>query len=142
MLRIFFVCFGLIAFMAVHAQTGGTVDAPVKANAPKDSNVFARVEVESEFPGGIKAWQDYLSANIRYPEDAIKRKIEGTVVVQFVVTKEGKVRQVVIARSVHPSLDKEAIRLIKNSPDWVPARKNGRNVNSYKRQPIIFKLER
>jgi TonB family protein len=140
--RIILVCLVLLVYMASSAQTTNPVDAP---SAPVQKNtdsvtIFTKVELESEFRGGAKAWQNYLSANIQYPKAAIKKNIQGTVIVQFIVTKEGKVQDVIIDKSVHPSLDKEAIRLIKNSPNWIPAQQDGKKVNSYKKQPIVFML--
>ena len=140
--RIILVCLCFLVCLAASAQTKNPVDAPVPVNVSLDDStiIFTRVEIESEFPGGHKAWSNYLMANLTYPQVAIKKNIQGTVIVQFIVTKEGKVKDVTIAKSVHPSLDKEAIRLIKNSPDWTPALQNGRKVNSYKKQPIVFRL--
>ena len=133
---------GLIACLAAGAQTTNPVDSPLKLSPEDSLMIFTKVEVESEFPGGAKAWGNYLNANFQYPKAAIKKNIQGTVVVHFIVTKEGKVTSAEVIQSVHPSLDKEALRLIQNSPNWNPARQNGKKVNSYKKQPIVFKLER
>jgi periplasmic protein TonB len=102
---------------------------------------FVLVEIESEFPGGQKGWINYLVKNLRYPDRAINLKKQGQVVIQFIVDKEGKVIQPEIIRSVEYSLDREAMRLIKESPRWVPAVQNGKVVKSYKKQPISFRLE-
>ena len=103
--------------------------------------IFTKVEVESEFPGGRAGWAEYLSKNLRYPQKAIRKRIQGTVVLQFIVDKEGKVSDVSVILSVHPLLDNEAKRMITESPNWTPATQNGRKVKSYKKQPIVFKLE-
>jgi len=98
-------------------------------------------EVESEFPEGAKGWGSYLAKNLRYPERALKNEIQGKVWVQFIVDTLGNVISPEIARSVEFSIDEEALRLIKQSPKWIPATQKGRKVKSYKRQPIIFRLE-
>ena len=108
--------------------------------------VFPKVEVESSYPGGLKAWQMFLNKNLRFPEAAIK-KVRGRkpkqwdVMIQFVVTKEGKVQDVKALTNFGNGLEEEAIRIIKQSGDWIPAQQNGKPVNSYKRQPVIFRVE-
>ena len=116
----------------------------LRANASQagsDGKTFTKVEIESEFPGGSKAWQTYLGKNLRYPEESVKRHAQGMVIVQFIVDKEGKVTASEIYRSVEYFIDKEALRMIAGSPDWTPAVQNGRKVKSYKKQPIGFKLQ-
>jgi len=118
-------------------------EARIENAKSKDSSkdvVFKKVEIESSFPGGASAWAKYLGNNLHYPKDAIKKDIQGTVVVQFIVNKEGKVENVRVVRSLEYSLDKEAARIIRESPDWTPAVQDGRTVKSYKLQPIVFKL--
>ena len=102
---------------------------------------FIRVEIESEFPGGIKAWQTYLTKNLSYPQGAIDRDAEGMVAIRFIVDKVGKIMSAEIYKSIDYYLDQEALRMIVNSPDWTPAIQDGRAVKSYKVQPIIFRLE-
>ena len=114
--------------------------------APKDEEnydkTFTKVEIESEYPGGPSQWLRYLSKNMRYPEDAVNNEIQGTVVVQFIVDKEGNVSDVqAISGPESGGLREEAIRVIKKSGNWNPAIQNGRKVKSYKKQPIVFKLE-
>ena len=139
--KIIFVCCFLIAAFVVNAQTEQVVEVkPAMTQAEIDDKIFTKVEIESTFPGGDKAWHSYILSNIRYPKKAVKKKIQGTVMLQFMVSKEGKVSDIHVFRSVDPLLDEEAIRLIKNSPDWIPAVQNGRKVNSIKRQSINFKL--
>ncbi|HEX6179673.1 MAG TPA: energy transducer TonB [Chitinophagaceae bacterium] len=106
-----------------------------------DGNPFLRVETESEFQGAGKAWQNYLLKNLRYPQGAIDRNAMGMVIIQFIVDKDGKISFSEIYKSTDYFLDKEALRMIVESPDWAPALQDGRPVKSYKRQPIIFRLE-
>jgi len=118
----------------------GVVEAP-KDNEDYDKT-FTKVEIESEFPGGAAAWLRYLNKNLRYPDDAVNNEIQGTVVVQFIVDKEGNVSDVqAISGPDNGGLREEAIRVIKKSGRWTPAVQNGRQVKSYKKQPIVFKLE-
>jgi protein TonB len=117
----------------------GVVEAPKKDEEDYDKT-FTKVEIESDFPGGMSAWMRYLNRNLRYPQDAIDNEIQGTVVVQFIVDKEGNVSDVE-AVSGAPELRDEAVRVIKKSGKWTPAIQNGRQVKSYKKQPIVFKLE-
>jgi protein TonB len=115
------------------------VEAPKKVEEDWDKT-FTKVEIESEFPGGASAWQRYLNKNLRYPQEAQDNEIQGTVVIQFVVDKEGVVSDVQ-AISGPAELRDEAIRVIKRSGKWTPAIQNGRQVKSYKKQPITFRLE-
>lgn len=118
-----------------------TKDNLVKDSVKIDSmKLFTTVEVESEYVGKTNAWRNYLMKNLRYPERAINARIQGTVVVQFIIDKDGKVINPEIYKSVEYSLDQEALRLIQQSADWTPAEQNGKKVKSFKRQPIIFRL--
>lgn len=117
----------------------GVVEAPKKVEEDWDKT-FTKVEIESDYPGGAAAWQRYLNRNLRYPQDAIDNEIQGTVVVQFIVDKEGVVSEVQ-AISGPKELQGEAVRVIKKSGKWTPAVQNGRQVKSYKKQPIVFRLE-
>jgi len=106
------------------------------------SNTFTKVEIESGFPGGSAGWLRYLNKNLRYPDFAVKYKIQGTVIVAFMVDAGGHIASssVVVNRSVEYNIDHEAVRIIIGSPEWVPAEQNGRKVKSYKKQPIVFRF--
>jgi len=117
----------------------GVVEAPKKVEEDWDKT-FTKVEIESEYPGGSAAWQRYLNKTLRYPQEAIDNEIQGTVVIQFIVDKEGNVSDVE-AISGPEELRSEAVRVIKKSGKWTPAVQNGRQVKSYKKQPIVFRLE-
>jgi periplasmic protein TonB len=117
----------------------GVVEAPRKDDEDWDKT-FTKVEIESEYPGGAAAWQRYLNRNLRYPQEAIDNEVQGAVVVQFIVDKEGNVSDVE-AISGPQELRPEAVRVIKKSGKWTPAVQNGRQVKSYKKQPIVFRLE-
>lgn len=116
----------------------GVVEAPKKQEEDWDKT-FTKVEIESDYPGGASAWMRYLNKSLRYPQEAIDNEIQGTVVVQFIVDKAGVVSDVE-AISGPQELRDEAVRVIKKSGQWTPAVQNGRQVKSYKKQPIVFKL--
>jgi len=117
----------------------GVVEAPKKVEEDYDKT-FTKVEIESSYPGGQGAWARYLNKSLRYPQEAQDNEIQGTVVVQFIVDKEGNVSEVQ-AISGPKELHEEATRVIKKSGKWQPAVQNGRQVKSYKKQPIQFRLE-
>lgn len=123
----------------VQDEGKGVVEAPKKDEEDYDKT-FTKVEIESEYPGGNGAWARYLNKNLKYPQEAIDNEIQGTVVVQFIVDKEGNVSDVEAVSGPQECRD-EAIRVIKKSGKWTPAVQNGRQVKSYKKQPIVFKLE-
>lgn len=118
----------------------GIIEAPKKVEDEGDGIVL-HVQIEADYPGGMTAWQRYLNKTFRYPENAVEEGIAGLVVVQFVVDKEGNVTDVeAISGPEKGGLRDEAVRVIKKSGKWMPAIQNGRQVKSYKRQPIVFKL--
>jgi protein TonB len=126
---------------SVSANGNGVVEAPKRIVNEDYDRTFTKVEIESEYPGGAAAWLRYLNKNFRYPEDAVNNEIQGTVVVQFIVDKEGNVSDVeAISGPEVGGLRQEAVRVIRSSGKWTPAIQNGRNVKSYKKQPVVFKL--
>ena len=127
-------------------EAGGTVLKAVEEIAtpepPKQdeeqNKIFEVVEQQPSFPGGsVNGW---LSEHIKYPVVAAENGIQGRVVVQFVVEKDGSVSQVKVVRGVDPSLDKEAVRVISSMPKWIPGKQNGNTVRSRFRLPVTFRL--
>lgn len=106
-----------------------------------DNQVFTVVEQKPQFPGGEAALLKWVGDHIRYPAMAQDNNIQGRVVVQFVVTKTGKVGEVKVIRSKDPDLDKEAVRVVKSLPDFVPGKMNGHSVNVWYTLPVTFKLQ-
>ena len=106
-----------------------------------DNHVFETVEQNPQFPGGDAALLKYVSEHIRYPSVAQENNIQGRVVVQFVVTKTGSVGTVKVVRSKDPDLDKEAVRVVKSLPKFVPGKMNGHAVNVWYTLPITFRLQ-
>ena len=118
----------------------GVIEGPKKKDEEDWEKTLLSVEIESEYPGGLESWRRFLGKNLKYPEDAVEKEIEGTVLVQFIVDKEGNVSDVA-AVSGPNELRAEAERVIRKSGKWTPATQNTRKVKSYKRQPIVFRLE-
>lgn len=107
----------------------------------EDNEAFIPVEEAPEFPGGTKALMQFLARNIKYPADAEKNKTEGRVIVQFIVEKDGKISEETVVRSVSPSLDAEALRIIRLMPAWTPGKQRGKAVDIKFTLPITFRLE-
>jgi protein TonB len=110
------------------------------ANGTSDGQIYTRVDVLPEFPGGAKALRLYLQINTHYPSDAIKNHIIGTVKVQFLVTKTGNIDKVSIKQSVNPLLDNESIRIVKSFPKWKPAKRKGLAIDCWWVLPLKFLL--
>ncbi|MCX6191750.1 MAG: energy transducer TonB [Flavobacteriia bacterium] len=102
--------------------------------------VLSYAEVMPEFPGGMPEMVKYLLENMIYPEEMKENGIEGRIFVQFVVTKTGSVKDVTIARGID-GLNREAIRLVKQMPNWSPGKNNGKEVNVKMVIPIRFSLQ-
>ena len=116
------------------------------AEAPREAKVDENgvhqvCEEMPEFPGGMAECMKYLSKNINYPEDCKKEGIQGRVIVQFVVDKDGSIKDPTIARGVHPSLDKEALRVLSSMPNWKPGKQKGEAVKVRYTIPVMFKLQ-
>ncbi|MBD5224908.1 MAG: M56 family metallopeptidase [Bacteroidales bacterium] len=105
------------------------------------NGVVESAEEMPEFPGGVEALMKYLSENIRYPSNAYEAKIEGRVVVKFIVCEDGRVRDPQIERSVSEDLDAEAIRVVKSLPAFTPGKNGGKPVAVSFRLPVNFKLQ-
>lgn len=113
---------------------------PQKTDQAQDQ-VFVVVEQMPEFPGGELALREFIAKAIKYPDDAIKAGTQGKVYITFVVSKEGKVVDPKVARGVSPSLDAEALRVVKSLPIWIPGKQRGVNVAVSYTIPIAFALK-
>lgn len=118
----------LFSFMTSTAQT------------KKNDMVFDVVEVMPQFPGGQIAMLKYIMENIKYPEQAMKEGIQGRVAVRFIVEKDGSISDVKPILSVHPLLNKEAVRVVESMPKWTPGKQNGKPVRVRFNVPVMFKL--
>ena len=120
------------------------IAAPIEVveEPEEDEVVFVFVESMPEFPGGQQALFKYLSENVKYPVIAQENGIQGRVICQFVVNKDGSIVDVEVVRSGgDPSLDKEAIRVIKSMPKWKPGKQRGKAVRVKYTVPVNFKLQ-
>ena len=107
----------------------------------EENKVFDIVEQQPLFPGGPAALMKYLSENTKYPVVAQENGVQGRVTVQFVVEKDGSISDVHVLRGVDPSLDKEAVRVVKSMPRWTPGKQNGITVRVNYRVPVLFRLQ-
>lgn len=107
----------------------------------EENKVFDIVEQQPLFPGGPAALLKYLSENTKYPVVAQENGVQGRVTVQFVVEKDGSISDVHVLRGVDPSLDKEAVRVVKSMPRWTPGKQNGITVRVNYRVPVLFRLQ-
>lgn len=104
------------------------------------NKVYDRVEVMPEFPGGMQGLFEYMQNNVNYPKEAKNQKIEGRVIVSFIVEKDGSISDVHPLTAVHPLLDKEAMRLVNEMPRWKPGTEKGKAVRVSFALPVSFKL--
>ena len=119
--------------------------SPEAKEAPADSTakeeVFMVAEQMPEFPGGMKELLKFLQDNLKYPENAMKNNVQGRVIVQFVVEKDGTLTEFKVARSVDPDLDAEALRVLQTMPKWKPGMQRGEVVRVKYTVPVSFKLQ-
>ena len=127
---------------AVRSDIAVAAPPPPPAPKPEVSNkVFDVVEEMPSFPGGQGALMSYLSSNIKYPVVAQENGVQGRVIVAFVVERDGSITDVKVARSVDPSLDREAQRVVKSMPKWKPGKQNGSAVRVKYTVPVVFRLQ-
>ena len=107
----------------------------------EETKVFDVVEEMPSFPGGPGALMSFLSGNIKYPVVAEENGIQGRVIVAFVVERDGSITDVRVVKSVDQSLDKEAVRVVKSMPNWIPGKQNGSAVRVKFTLPVTFRLQ-
>ena len=123
------------------APTGPVMVGPPVQEGNDEGQIFEVVEQNPSFPGGDKALMDYLYKNIKYPSVAQDNGIQGRVLVQFVVNKDGSIVDPKVLRSVDPSLDKEAMRVVQAMPKWTPGKQRGKPVRVRFTLPVTFRLQ-
>lgn len=128
----------LLCFASTQAAAAKTLN--VVQTAPKDS-VYDMPEVLPQYPGGMSDMFSFISMNVQYPKDLVKKKVSGKVVVNFIVLKDGSISNVEVMKSVHPKLDKEAVRVVKLMPKWTPGKQDGKPVNVRLTLPIYFSIK-
>ena len=105
-----------------------------------DNYVFEAVEQEAKFPGGDKALIEWLGNHTNYPQTALDNGVQGTVRVRFVVKKDGTIGDAKVLKPIDPALDKEALRVVKSLPKFIPGKMNGHAVNCYFTVPVRFRI--
>lgn len=116
-------------------------EVKVAVTQVEEEKVYDVIEQMPQFPGGEGELLGYIGKNLKYPVIAQENGIQGTVIVRFVVSKTGAVDKVEVLRSLDPACDREAIRVVRSLPNWIPGKQNGVNVSVYYTLPIKYKLE-
>ena len=106
----------------------------------EEEKPYEAVEQMPTFPGGETELMKFIRDNLKYPVIAQENGIQGRVILRFVVSKTGAIDNVTVLRSLDPTCDKEAIRVVKSMPKWIPGKQNGNNVPVYFTLPVVFKL--
>lgn len=108
--------------------------------ASDEGIIFDVAEQMPQFPGGETKLNEYVSTNLKYPEESRKKRIQGKVFVAFVVNSDGSISETQIVRGIEPSCDKEALRLINNMPRWIPGQSDRKKVRTRYTLPIVFRI--
>jgi len=106
-----------------------------------DERIFTVVEQMPQFPGGENELLNYISRQLKYPGFARSKSIQGKVICRFIITRTGRIEKPEVVRSLDPACDKEALRVIKSLPVFIPGKQNGVNVDVYYTLPVIFSLK-
>lgn len=133
-----YIGFETVTFTVMSDEKHHYVVALEKEQGAKTYDV---VEEMPQFPGGPSALMQYLSRSVKYPEEAYKKNIQGRVIVNFVVEKDGSITNAKVVRSIDPLLDAEALRVVNSMPKWQPGKQNGVPATTKYTVPITFKLE-
>ncbi|MAL14651.1 MAG: energy transducer TonB [Algoriphagus sp.] len=126
---VFIPLFLFLIGVELKAQTGETVEEQIE-----------KLDVAPQPPGGVQGWTQYLINRLKYPEKAQSKEIEGTVIVSFIVEKDGSLSDIELMRGIGGGCDEEALRVVKGSGKWSPGEMNGSIVRTRMRLPIRFKL--
>ena len=131
----------MMSLMAICCLTTVLAQKTVVSQKDQKEDPFNVVEDMPAFPGGMEAMIQFISSNIKYPADAKKQKVDGRVLVNFVVEKDGSITEVKVIKPAFPSLDAEAVRVVKAMPKWKPGYQNGKAVRVKFTMPINFSLK-
>lgn len=123
-----------------YSYTENSVEEKKDSISPQGEPVLDEVDVMPEYPGGRVALMKFLMENVRYPQAAIENNITGRVIVRFVVEKDGKISNVKVEKSVDPTLDAEAKRVVQAMPKWNPGKRDGQLVRVKYALPVTFRL--
>lgn len=114
---------------------------PNEESVYNEVNEIDKVDEKPSFPGGESAMQSYLNSNVNYPVVAQENGVQGRVIVESIIEKDGSMSDVKVIRSVDPSLDREALRVVKAMPKWTPAKLKGIPVRTKCTTPVVFRLQ-
>ena len=131
----------IMSLMATCCLTTVLAQKTVVSQKDQKEEPFDVVEDMPAFPGGMEAMIQFISSNIKYPADAKKQKVDGRVLVNFVVEKDGSITEVKVIKPTFPSLDAEAVRVVKAMPKWKPGYQKGQAVRVQFTMPINFSLK-
>ena len=118
-----------------------TEDNPVQIIRNNNDSIYQIVDEMPQFPGGEKAMMEYVAKNVKYPQEAKDKEIQGRVFVSFVIEKDGSVNEVKVERGIGGGCDEEAVRVVKAMPKWKPGKQDGKPVRVSYMMPFFFKLE-
>lgn len=133
----------LANYVYVFKKGDNDIYSKKEQNESESNKIFNGDDVDQQpsFPGGTNAFNTFIVSNLKYPVVAQENGIQGRVVVKFIVEKDGSISNVEVDRSVYPSLDNEAMRVIKNMPKWIPGQINGKAVKVECSYPFVFRLQ-
>ena len=139
-MRQLLVLMTFLASVTVSARQSYEIVALPNPVDTADNKVLDVVEQMPSFPGGQAALFQWLSSNIKYPVVAMENGVQGRVLVTFVVERDGSISEVKVSKSVDPSLDKEAVRVVSSMPKWTPGKQKGEAVRVKYTMPVTFRL--
>ena len=135
------ICALVFVFMSLSSIQCYGYEKEIKDEKSSEEIFVAnKIDRMPEYPGGIPGLTKYLSENIKYPKTALEDSISGRVIISFIVEKNGSVSNIEVAKSVHPTLDEEAVRVVKNMPKWSPGIQSKKPVRVRFQLPVNFKL--
>ena len=117
------------------------VQSAIDTDSTNNSKIFDNADEEASFPGGIAACMKYIADNFRYPNIQGDCSIQGKIVVSFIVNEDGNLNDIKVKKSVYSDLDKEAVRVVKSMPSWIPAKQNGKAVKSRYTLPVYIHVQ-
>ena len=136
-----FFALGLMASVVVNAQVvDDHLDVAVISGEDDWAEILVQVVEQPEFPGGMAELMKYLQKNLRYPQICKEQRVQGRVILQFVVNADSTITDVNVVKSVNPHLDEEAVRVVKAMPKWAPGTQRGEPVRVRFTLPVTFRL--
>lgn len=128
--------FAILFVLSISTASGQEIDSI----PPFDDETLVKIDESASFPGGIKAFYEYLSKNLKYPRDAQRYGIEGRVFIQFIVEKDGTISNAKVIKGIGAGCDEEALRVLREMPNWIPGKHKGEPARQKIIQNILFKF--